>query len=184
MNKQKSKARHPLRTKRHKIIWLAIALISLIALVTILWLLPPQPDPERFKFKTLRDDMRLVAEDTKDVVVWSKPHTQCIRSGDVGLQEGGWYCEVSIQGSLQDNNIDTIEDRLVATGKVYRQGVKPKHTLVSVDNEVICRLRLLSDKATVYFACGDASSKSWYPPDSGSTGGSLPGAGAWKRLDS
>lgn len=185
MNKQRSKSKHPARVKNyHKFIWLTVILASLVTLVIALWVLPSQPDPERVKFKTLRDDIIHITHTTKDIVHWIEIKSQCSYGGAIGLQKGGWGCEVIAHGKyIKSNTQSKLKQRLTEFGKFDET---TQYATVSEMRHNVSGIRCTFDSKSqdvVVMVCGDTSSKSWYPPDSGSTGDSLPGAGAWKRLD-
>lgn len=193
MNKQKSKSKRPTQTKHHKIIWPAIVLISLVALATILWFLPSQPDPERVKFKALRDDIKYVTKHSGDIAQWSDVDGECRYTSTVGLQSGGWYCEAVATGkintSTQDGvaTVQALRDKMLASGYFENRWVNGENASVlhqSSTGSIVCDVDFQKERTSVYISCGDASNKAWYQPAAQYRYDSLyPGNDAWKRLD-
>lgn len=193
MNKQRSKSKHPIKTKHHKIIWPAIVLISLVALATILWFLPSQPDPERVKFKTLRDDMRHMTKQSGDIARWSDVDSECRYTSTVGLQSGGWYCEVVVTGTITASTqgggaaVQALRNKMLASGYFENRWVNGGNASLlhqSSTGSVICDVDFREERASVSISCGDASNKAWYQPAVQYRYDSLyPGNDAWKRLD-
>lgn len=199
MNAKAKPTKHPVLKSRRTIhrvvssrvvITVVITCLAITGIAALLWLLPAQPDPERIKFKTLYQDVDAISKSVHvDGMIWSNPKKECEYNATNLNPSGGWICTAQIYDvnnrSIED--LSAISRQILATSRFelvweYDSDIRMTH----VQSETTCDLRNGEYSEGQYrttFLCTRISDKSWYPPNSMSTSETLPGTGAWKRLD-